>query len=154
MHNNTALAPLGNIPSIPSKTPPRHRKCSWRQQLHFGTEGPTAGSWTEGSQTDGLVLIDKVLLTRSRSYLHPSLRQVGAHGQPLTHHHIRVVSLLEGLFQGLELLSSERCTAATLFAVLGAITGLQDDVLKCTAVGGQGEGAHLIMGNRLNLILL
>lgn len=82
-------------------------------------------------------------------YLHPSLGQVGAHGQSLAHHHIRVVSLLEGLFQGLKLLSSERRAAATLFAVLGAITGLQDDVLKCTAVGGQGEGAHLIMGNSI-----
>ena len=51
-------------------------------------------------------------------YLHPGLRQVGAHGQPLTHHHVRVVSLLEGLFQGLELLSCERRAAATLFAVL------------------------------------
>lgn len=70
------------------------------------------------------------------SYLHAGFRQVGTHGQPLTHHHIWVVSLLEGLFQSLELLSRERSAAAALFSVLGAIAGLQDDVLKCTAVGG------------------
>lgn len=81
-------------------------------------------------------------------YLHPGLRQVCTHGQPLTHHHVWVVCLLECLFQSFELLGRECCAAAPLLAVLGTIAGLQDDVLKCTAVGGQGEGAHLIMGNR------
>lgn len=81
-------------------------------------------------------------------YLHAGLGQIGTHGQPLAHHHIWVMSLLEGLLQGLELLGCECRATTTLFAVLGAIAGLQDDVLKCTAVGRQAEGAHLIMGNK------
>lgn len=85
---------------------------------------------------------------RAGPYLHTGLRQIGTHGQPLAHHHIWVMSLLEGLLQGLKLLGCECCATTTLFAVLGAIAGLQDDVLKCTAVGGQTEGAHLIMGNK------
>ena len=68
------------------------------------------------------------------SYLHTSLRQVRTHGQTLAHHHIRVVGLLEGLFQGLQLLGSEGSATAPLLSVLGAISGLQDDVLKCAAV--------------------
>lgn len=81
-------------------------------------------------------------------YLHTGLRQIGTHGQPLAHHHVRVMGLLESLFQGLKLLGCERRATPTLFTVLGAIAGLQDDVLKCTAVGGQAEKAHLIMGNK------
>lgn len=69
------------------------------------------------------------------SYLHSGLGQVGAHGQSLPHHHIWVVGLLEGLLQRLQLLGSEGRAAAALLAVLGAVTSLQDDVLKCAAVG-------------------
>lgn len=72
-------------------------------------------------------------------YLDSGFRQVCAHGQPLSHHHIWVVSLLEGLLQGLQLLGSEGRATPPLFAVLGSITCLQNDVLKCTAVGRQGK---------------
>lgn len=68
-------------------------------------------------------------------YLYSSLWQISAHCQSLPHHHIWVVSLLESFLQGFQLLSCESCAASPLFAVLGAITGLQDDVLKRTAVG-------------------
>lgn len=82
-------------------------------------------------------------LTRTRTflYLHPSLGQVGAHGQTLTHHHIGVVGLLEGLLQSLQLLGSEGRPAAALLSVLGAIAGLKDNVLKCTAVEKQEAAA-------------
>lgn len=86
---------------------------------------------------------------RAGPYLYTGLRKIGTHGQPLAHHHIWVMSLLEGLLQGLKLLGRERRATPTLFTVLGAIAGLQDYVLKCTAVGGQAEKAHLIMGNKL-----
>lgn len=69
------------------------------------------------------------------AYLHSGLGQVGAHGQPLPHHHIRVVGLLESLLQRFQLLRSEGRAAPALFAVLRAVASLQDDVLKCTAVG-------------------
>lgn len=72
-------------------------------------------------------------------YLHSGLGQVGAHGQPLPHHHIWVVGLLEGLFQRLQLLRGEGRAAAALLAVLGAVTSLQDDVLECAAVGKEGS---------------
>lgn len=70
-------------------------------------------------------------------YLDSGFRQVCAHGQPLSHHHIWVVSLLEGLLQRLQLLGGEGRATSPLFAVLGSITCLQNDVLKCTAVGRQ-----------------
>lgn len=57
-------------------------------------------------------------------YLNACLRQVGAHGQTFTHHHIRVVSLLESFLQGLQLLGGERRPTAPLLSVLGAIPGL------------------------------
>lgn len=72
-------------------------------------------------------------------YLDSGFRQVCAHGQPLPHHHVWVVSLLEGLLQGLQLLGGESRATSPLFAVLGSITCLQNDVLKCTAVGRQEE---------------
>ncbi|TNN69810.1 hypothetical protein EYF80_019878 [Liparis tanakae] len=50
------------------------------------------------------------------TYLHTGLWQVGAHGEPLPHHHIRVVRLLEGLFQRLQLLCGEGGATAALFA--------------------------------------
>lgn len=68
-------------------------------------------------------------------YLHARLGQVGAHGQPLPHHHVGVVRLLEGLLQRLQLLRREGRAAAPLLAVLGPVASLQDDVLKCAAVG-------------------
>lgn len=71
--------------------------------------------------------------------LHSGLGQVGAHGQPLPHHHIRIVGLLEGLFQRLQLLRGEGRAAAALLAVLGPVTSLQDDVLECAAVGKEGN---------------
>lgn len=67
-------------------------------------------------------------------YLHSGFGQVGAHGQPLSHHHVRVVGLLESLLQRLQLLRREGRAAPTLFAVLRAVASLQDDVLKCAAV--------------------
>lgn len=70
-------------------------------------------------------------------YLHSGLGQIGAHGQPLSHHHVRVVRLLEGLLQRFQLLRGEGRAAAALFAVLGAVARLQDDVFKCAAVGRQ-----------------
>lgn len=70
-------------------------------------------------------------------YLHTCLRQVGAHGQTFTHHHIRVVGLLEGFLQGLQLLSGEGCPTTPLLSMLGAIPGLKDNVLKCAAVEKQ-----------------
>lgn len=70
-------------------------------------------------------------------YLNACLRQVGAHGQTLTHHHVRVVGLLEGLLQGLQLLGGEGRATAALLSVLGAIASLKDDVLKCAAVEKQ-----------------
>lgn len=70
-------------------------------------------------------------------YLHTCLRQVRAHGQTLTHHHIRIVGLLEGFLQGLQLLGGEGCPTAALLSVLGAIPGLEDNVLKCAAVEKQ-----------------
>lgn len=57
-------------------------------------------------------------------YLNTCLRQVGAHGQTLTHHHVRVVCLLEGLLQGLQLLGGEGRATAPLLSVLGAIASL------------------------------
>jgi hypothetical protein len=50
------------------------------------------------------------------------------------------VGLLEGFFQGLQLLGSEGCATASLLSVLGAIPGLEDDVLKCAAVEGKETG--------------
>lgn len=77
-------------------------------------------------------------LTRtSVLYLHSSLRQVGAHGQTFTHHHVGVVGLLESLLQSLQLLGSEGRPTAPLLSVLGTIAGLKDNVLKCTAVEKQ-----------------
>lgn len=73
------------------------------------------------------------------SYLHPGLGQVGAHGQPLPHHHIWIVGLLEGLLQRLQLLRGEGRAAAALLAVLGAVASLQDDVLECAAVGKEAN---------------
>lgn len=73
------------------------------------------------------------------SYLHPGLGQVGAHGQPLPHHHIWIVGLLEGLLQRLQLLRGEGGAAAALLAVLGAVPSLQDDVLECAAVGKEAS---------------
>lgn len=70
----------------------------------------------------------------SASYLHSGLGQVGAHGQTLPHDNIRVVRLLEGLLQSFQLLGGKGRPAASLLSVLGAVAGLQDDVLKCTAV--------------------
>ena len=67
-------------------------------------------------------------------HLHTGLGQVGAHGEALPHHHVGVVGLLEGLLQGLQLLGGERSATAPLLAVLGAIPGLEDDVLKCETV--------------------
>lgn len=74
-----------------------------------------------------------------RLYLHSGLGQVGAHGQPLPHHHIRIVGFLEGLLQRLQLLRGEGRAAAALLAVLGAVPSLQDDVLECAAVGKEGN---------------
>lgn len=88
------------------------------------------------------------------SYLYARLGQVGAHGQPLPHHHIRVVGLLEGLLQRLELLCGEGGAAAALFAVLGSVAGLQDDVFKCAAVGRENTAAAWILGPPLNCIHL
>lgn len=70
-------------------------------------------------------------------YLHSGLRQVGAHGQTFPHHHVGVVGFLEGLLQGLQLLGGEGRATAALLSVLGAIAGLKDNVLKCTAVEKQ-----------------
>lgn len=70
-------------------------------------------------------------------YLHTCLGQVGAHGQAFTHHHVRVVRLLEGFLQSFQLLGGERCPTAPLLSVLGAIAGLKDNVLKCTTVEKQ-----------------
>lgn len=70
-------------------------------------------------------------------YLNSCLRQVGAHGQAFSHHHIRVVGLLESFLQGFQLLGGEGCPAAPLLSVLGAIPGLKDNVLKCAAVEKQ-----------------
>lgn len=77
------------------------------------------------------------ILGRVLAYLHSSLRQVGAHGQTFTHHHIWVVRLLESFLQGLQLLGSEGRPTAPLLSVLGAIPGLKDNVLKCAAVEKQ-----------------
>lgn len=74
-------------------------------------------------------------------YLHSSFRQVGAHGQTFTHHHIWVVGLLEGLLQSLQLLGSEGRPTAALLSVLGAIAGFKDNVLKCAAVEIQETAA-------------
>lgn len=71
------------------------------------------------------------------THLHSGLGQVGAHSQTLTHHHVRVVGLLEGLLQGLQLLRREGRATAPLFSVLGAVASLKDDVLKCAAVEKQ-----------------
>lgn len=71
------------------------------------------------------------------AYLHSGFWQIGAHCQSLPHDHVGIVSLLKGLLQGFQLLGCERRAASPLFAVLGAITGLQNDVLKRTAVGRQ-----------------
>lgn len=78
-------------------------------------------------------------LTRTSAflYLHSSFRQVGAHGQTFTHHHVGVVGLLESLLQSLQLLGGEGRPTAALLSVLGAIAGLKDNVLKCTAVEKQ-----------------
>lgn len=96
----------------------------------------------------GLRQIGTYIYPASRGpYLHAGLGQIGTHGQPLAHHHIWVMSLLEGLLQGLKLLGCECRATTTLFAVLGAIAGLQDDVLKCTAVGRQAEGGPFNYGN-------
>lgn len=70
-------------------------------------------------------------------YLNACLGQVGAHGQTLSHDHVRVVSLLESFLQGLQLLGGEGCPTAPLLSVLGAIPGLEDNVLKCAAVEKQ-----------------
>ena len=67
-------------------------------------------------------------------YLDAGLGQVGAHGQAFPHHHVGVVGLLEGFLQGLQLLGGERGPTAPLLSVLGAIPGLEDNVLKCAAV--------------------
>lgn len=80
-----------------------------------------------------------VVVVSRHSYLHPGLGQVGAHGQPLPHHHIWIVGLLEGLLQRLQLLRGEGRAAAPLLAVLRAVTSLQDDVLECAAVGKEGN---------------
>lgn len=72
-------------------------------------------------------------------YLHARLRQVCAHGQTLTHHHIRVVGFLEGLLQRLQLLGGEGRATAALLSVLGSIAGLKDNVLKCAAVEKEKE---------------
>lgn len=74
-------------------------------------------------------------------YLHSCFRQVGAHGQAFTHHHVGVVGLLESLLQGLQLLRGEGRPTAPLLSVLGAITGLKDNVLKCAAVEKQETAA-------------
>lgn len=68
-------------------------------------------------------------------YLHAGLREVSAHGKALAHHHVGVVGLLESLLQGLKLLRGERGAAPALFAMLGPVASLEDDVLKCAAVG-------------------
>lgn len=70
-----------------------------------------------------------------RAYLHAGLRQIGTHGQPLPHHHIWIMGLLESLLQRFQLLRREGRAAPALFAVLRAVASLQDDVLKCAAVG-------------------
>lgn len=55
------------------------------------------------------------------------------------------MGLLEGLLQRLQLLRGEGRAAAALFAVLGPVTSLQDDVLECAAVGKEANthGASL-----------
>ena len=73
-------------------------------------------------------------------HLYTSLGQVGAHGEALAHHHVGVVGLLERLLQGLQLLGGERSAAAPLLAVLGAISGLEDNVLKCATVEKKPTG--------------
>lgn len=45
------------------------------------------------------------------------------------------MGLLESLLQRFQLLRSEGRAAPALFAVLRAVASLQDDVLKCAAVG-------------------
>lgn len=67
-------------------------------------------------------------------YLDARLGQVGAHGQTFTHHHVWIVGLLEGFLQGLQLLGGEGRPTPPLLSVLGAIPGLEDNVLKCTTV--------------------
>lgn len=73
------------------------------------------------------------------SHLDSRFRQVGAHCEPLPHHYIRVMGLLEGLLQRFQLLGGEGRAAPALFAVLRAIASLQDDVLKCAAVGKENR---------------
>lgn len=51
--------------------------------------------------------------------------------------------LLESLLQRFQLLRGESRAAAALFAVLRAVASLQDDVLKCAAVGEEAHMASL-----------
>lgn len=85
------------------------------------------------------------------AYLHTGLRQVGAHGEPLSHHHIRVVGLLESLLQRFQLLRGEGRAAPALLAVLRAVASLQDDVLKCAAVGKEKTHGKFILRGMMGL---
>lgn len=110
-----------------------------------------AGSWTTpnfkkkciqiNADTKTLVLsqcmgwgMTQICWVWMTSYLDSRLGQVGAHGQAFTHHHVRVVCLLKGFLQSLELLRGEGCATPSLLTMLRAVTSLEYNVLKCAAV--------------------
>lgn len=66
-----------------------------------------------------------IIAVSSCAHLYAGLGQVDADGQPLSHTHIWILCLLEGLLQSLQLRHSERCAAAALL-LLVAIPGLQN----------------------------
>lgn len=60
-------------------------------------------------------------------HLYASLGQVDGEGQPLSHGDVRVLGLLEGLLQRLQLRHRERRAAAPLLLV-AAVASLQDEL--------------------------
>ena len=84
------------------------------------------------------------------TYLHPDLRQVDLHGQLLTAVHVRVVGLLEGPLQLVELVGGEGGAVAPVLllglVVLAEVGGLGVAVLVAVHAAPQLAGVPVALG--------
>ena len=84
------------------------------------------------------------------AYLHPDLRQVDLHGQLLAAVHVRVVGLLEGALQLVQLVGGEGGAVAAVLLlgllVLAQVRGLGVGVLVAVQAAPQLAGVPVALG--------